>query len=152
MIGDSLYQSNKQDWSTPRWLFDLLNNEFNFDLDVCADNENKKVDRFYSIEDSAFEHHWVGTCWMNPPYGRGISEWMAKAWRSALVPPTKVVCLLPVRSDTKWWHNYAMESSEIRFLNKRLSFGGSSNKAPFPSAIIVFSGRSSPVISSFLCP
>ena len=71
---------------------------------------------------------------MNPPYGRKIGAWMRKALESN----TTVVCLVPARTDTKWWHDYAMKASEIRFVKGRLKFGDSKNSAPFPSAIIVF--------------
>lgn len=58
--------------------------------------------------------------------------------RKALEAKTTVVCLVPARTDTKWWHDYAMKASEIRFVKGRLKFGDSKNSAPFPSAIIVF--------------
>ena len=75
-------------------------------------------------------------CYMNPPYGRTIGKWMEKAvneWRAGAI----VVCLVPARTDTNWWHTYAMQG-EIRFLKGRLKFGGSKNAAPFPSAVVIF--------------
>ena len=75
---------------------------------------------------------------MNPPYGREIGQWVKKAYDSALCGAT-VVCLLPARTDTAWWHDYA-EKGEIELLRGRLKFGGHTNSAPFPSAIVVFVG------------
>ncbi|MEH7246485.1 DNA N-6-adenine-methyltransferase [Neobacillus niacini] len=49
-----------------------------------------------------------------------------------------VVCLIPARTDTKYWHDYVMKADEIRFVKGRLKFGGSKNSAPFPSAVVVF--------------
>jgi site-specific DNA-methyltransferase (adenine-specific) len=73
---------------------------------------------------------------MNPPYGRSIGRWMKKAWEASRSGAT-VVCLVPARTDTKWWHDFAMRG-EIKFLKGRLKFGGCTKSAPFPSAIVVF--------------
>lgn len=127
------------DWSTPQDTFDVLNKEFNFTLDVCATQDNTKCDKFYSPEQDGLSQEWRGVCWMNPPYGRQIKFWMAKAYTSSLEGAT-VVCLVPARTDTAWWHDYATKG-EIRFLRGRLKFGGSKNGAPFPSAVVVFKGK-----------
>lgn len=73
---------------------------------------------------------------MNPPYGSAIGDWMAKAYISSLQGAT-VVCLVPARTDMRWWHDFAMRG-EIRFLQGRLNFGGGQNSAPFPSAVVIF--------------
>jgi len=73
---------------------------------------------------------------MNPPYGREIGIWMKKAYESSLLG-AKVVCLVPARTDTRWWHEYAMKG-EIEFIKGRLKFGDAKNSAPFPSAVVVF--------------
>jgi hypothetical protein len=74
---------------------------------------------------------------MNPPYGREIGLWMKKAYESHKQNGATVVCLVPARTDTAWWHDYAM-NGEITFIRGRLKFGGSKNAAPFPSALVVF--------------
>ena len=84
----------------------------------------------------ALARRWTGVCWMNPPYGRTIGAWMRKAYNASRDGAT-VVCLIPSRTDTAWWHYYAMKG-EIRFMRGRLKFGGAKNSAPFPSAIVVF--------------
>jgi hypothetical protein len=73
---------------------------------------------------------------MNPPYGDEIASWMAKAHEAATHEESTVVCLVPSRTDTVWWHRFAM-THEIRFLRGRLKFGDGKNSAPFPSAIVV---------------
>ena len=73
---------------------------------------------------------------MNPPYGKEIGAWMQKAYESAQ-GGALVVCLVPARTDTKWWHEYAAKG-EVTFVRGRLKFGGQKNSAPFPSAIVVF--------------
>lgn len=141
MLNESLYSSEKMDWSTPQYLFDLLNKEFSFTLDVCATAVNAKCDKFYSPKEDGLIQSWKETAWMNPPYGRGIDKWVKKAYEDSRHNCT-CVCLIPVRSDTRWWHDYVMKSSEIRLLTRRLSFEGSNNKAPFPAAIVVFKSNS----------
>src|SRR5262245_50599239 len=73
---------------------------------------------------------------MNPPYGREIALWMEKAFSSAQAGAT-VVCLVPSRTDSRWWHRFAMQG-EVRFLAGRLRFGNAAHCAPFPSAIVIF--------------
>lgn len=131
--------SSKTDlWETPQWLFDELDREFDFEIDVCAIPENAKCEKYFTPQMDALKQEWQGVCWMNPPYGREIGKWIEKAYKSAQNGAT-VVCLLPARTDTKWFHNYCMKG-QIRFLKGRLKFGGSKNSAPFPSMIVIFKG------------
>ena len=123
-------------WATPAKLYDELNSEFKFTLDVCATIENAKCKKFFTVDDDGLSQEWEGVCWMNPPYGRTIGAWMEKAYRSSLKNAT-VVCLVPSRTDTNWWHDFAM-MGEIRFIKGRLRFGGHKNLAPFPSAVVIF--------------
>jgi phage N-6-adenine-methyltransferase len=133
----NVHFSSKTDlWATPQEFFDKYNALYGFNLDVCANQNNAKCSNFFSIEDNGLEQEWRGSCWMNPPYGREIIHWMRKAYESSLCGAT-VVCLVPARTDTKWWHEYAMKG-DIEFIKGRLKFGNSKNSAPFPSAVIVF--------------
>lgn len=122
---------------TPQWFFDQCNAEFGpFELDVAADAINAKCPRFYDRERNGLLHEWKGRVWCNPPYGRGIGEWVKKAFESAKAGAV-VVCLIPARTDTAWWHDYAMRG-EVRFIRGRLKFGTAQNNAPFPSALVIF--------------
>ena len=123
-------------WATPQDFFVRLNQEFGFEIDVCANDENAKCARYFTKEIDGLSQEWTGVCWMNPPYGRGISAWMRKAYESSLEGAT-VVCLIPARIDTSWWHEYAMKG-EVRYVRGRLKFGGHKNSAPFPCAVVVF--------------
>lgn len=137
-VTDNVHFSSATDlWSTPQKLFDELDNEFHFTLDVCALPENAKCEQFYGPADNGLLQTWIGTCWMNPPYGRAIGKWVAKAHQEAREGVT-VVALLPARTDTQWWHEYVCKASEIRYLRGRLRFGNATNSAPFPSAVVVF--------------
>jgi phage N-6-adenine-methyltransferase len=141
-INNSWYTSTSDDWGTPQALFDELNDEFNFTLDACASAHNFKVNIYFNKEIDALAQRWTGTVWMNPPYGRTIGQWMKKAFEESQKGAT-VVCLVPARTDTAWWHDYAIKG-EVRFLRGRLKFeqpGFDKNSAaPFPSAIVIFKG------------
>jgi len=134
----NIHFSSKTDmWSTPKAFFEEWNDVYNFTLDVCATHENAKCDLYFTKEDDGLAQDWgQHICWMNPPYGREISKWMEKAYEASLKGAT-VVCLVPSRTDTKWWHDYAMKGG-ITFIKGRLKFGNAKNAAPFPSAVVVF--------------
>ena len=123
-------------WATPQDFFDKQNVIYGFTLDVCATADNAKCARYFTETDDGLTQPWQGVCWMNPPYGRTIGHWMRKAYESSLTGAT-VVCLVPSRTDTRWWHDYAMKG-QIEFIRGRLKFGNAANSAPFPSALIVF--------------
>lgn len=134
MNKEVMFSSKTDLWGTPQDLFDELDAEFHFDLDVCALPDNAKCKRYYTPEMDGLSQKWGGCCWCNPPYGRQIGKWVRKAAESG----TTVVMLLPARTDTKWFHDYILGKAEIRFLKGRLKFGGCNNSAPFPSMVVVF--------------
>lgn len=134
-----MFSSKTDLWSTPQYLFDELNSEFNFTLDACATDENAKCEKYYTKEQDGLSQKWGGTVWCNPPYGREIGKWVSKASDSSNDGAT-VVMLIPARTDTRWFHDYIYnkERVNIRFLKGRLKFGNAQNSAPFPSMIVVF--------------
>ncbi|MFZ7905771.1 DNA N-6-adenine-methyltransferase [Staphylococcus hominis] len=135
------YSSKSNEWATPQNLFDELNDEFNFTLDPCATDENAKCSKYFTIEDDGLSKDWANdVVFMNPPYGREIKQWIKKAYEESLNGAT-VVCLIPARTDTTYWHDFIFDkANDIRFLRGRLKFGNSKNSAPFPSAIVVYLG------------
>ncbi len=131
------FSSQTPEWPTPKWLFDALDKEFGFTLDPCSTHTNAKCQKHYTREDNGLLKSWSDeVVFMNPPYGDAIASWMAKAHGAAMHEGATVVCLVPSRTDTAWWHRFSMKH-EIRFLRGRLKFGDGKNSAPFPSAIIV---------------
>lgn len=134
MNTEVMFSSQTDLWATPQELFDELNNEFGFTVDVCALPENAKCKQYYTPEMDGLKQEWTGVVWCNPPYGRQIGKWVEKAAKSTC----RVVMLLPARTDTRWFHDYIYGYAEIRFIKGRLKFGGCNNSAPFPSMICVF--------------
>lgn len=141
----SVRLSDNCHWATPQHVFDALDREFGFTLDVCADETNHKCARYFDEAADGLAQEWTGTVWMNPPYGRTIGKWVRKAADSADAGAV-VVGLLPCRTDTEWWQD-VMRASELRFVRGRLKFGDSDCGAPFPSCIAVWGGARKPVIS-----
>ena len=133
-------------WTTPRDFFDKYNKEFNFTLDAAALAASTLVpDNWYGPDHTdhtrrdAFTRDWAkdsaGPIWLNPPYGRVIKDWVRKANATASGGGL-VICLVPARTDTSWWHDYCIHH-EVRFIRGRLKFGGQKNSAPFPSALVI---------------
>ena len=145
-----IFSSQTGEWATPQDFFDKLDWRFGpFDLDPCATPFNTKCKSFFSEQDDGLEQDWAGhTVFVNPPYGRDIKKWIKKGYEESLkgMPHTKVVMLIPSRTDTKYWHDYVMKASEVYFVKGRLKFGDSNNSAPFPSAVVVFEGSNKPQI------
>lgn len=131
------YSTKKIDWSTPRDFYAGLHRQHRFTLDPCATHGNAVCPRHFTRKENGLKQDWGRhRVFMNPPYGREIGLWMRKAHDSSC-GGALVVCLVPARTDTAWWHDYAARGS-VAFIRGRLKFGGAKNGAPFPSAIVIF--------------
>src|SRR5258708_6578608 len=147
-IAPALYSSRSEEWATPQAFFDTLNAEFHFDLDAAATNENAKCEAYLTKDDDALAQDWSqfgSVIWCNPPYGKEIGKWFARA-RYAQKNGVTVVMLAHARTDTRWWHEHVQGiADEVRFVKGRLRFvglDGVRSSAPFPSAVIVYRGKS----------
>lgn len=130
--------SSSDEWETPAEFFRTLDREFGFTLDPCATVENAKAERYFTVAEDGLAQPWSGRVFMNPPYGRAIGRWVAKAKREAESNAEVVVCLLPARTDTRWWHDHCEAAAERRFIKGRLVFNGAKHNAPFPNVVVVF--------------
>ena len=162
--GGVAHSQKTVEWETPQKLFEKLNKEFNFTIDVCASKENAKCVRYYTKKTNGLAQNWMNeVVFMNPPYGKTLNKWIEKAY-TEFVNGAVVVCLIPSRTDTSYWHNYIIPHAEVRFLRGRLKFKLSSGNgdyieqlgffeedniqyseeniseawAPFPSAVVIF--------------
>jgi len=118
--------SLRQDWRTPRAFYQALNAEFGFDFDPCPPGP-----QFDGLTCT-----WGKVNFINPPF-KGIEKWVAKAYDEAQHGAVSVL-LIPSRTDTRWWHDYVMKASEIRFIKGRLKYDDMKSPAPFPSCVVVF--------------
>jgi hypothetical protein len=120
------FTSLNQNWKTPQAFYQALDAEFNFDFDPCP--PSPKFDGL-SVE-------WGMVNFVNPPY-KNNKNWIKKGYEEFKKGKT-VVFLIPARTDTKYWHEYCMKATEIRFIKGRLKFDGHRNNAPFPSCLVIF--------------
>ncbi len=139
------YTSDRDDWETPRWLFDKIDAIWHFDLDPASNEHNHLCDTYFTAEDDGLAKSWAGhRVFLNPPYGRSIGNWVRKAAEESKKPDTVVVCLIPARTDTRWWwDNVVQSAAEVSFIRGRLKFsigGVEQGTAPFPSALVRFGG------------
>ncbi len=145
---DFFSDHSKDEWETPREIFETLNKEFGFTLDPCCTSKNAKCEKFYTAQENGLLQDWSGeVVFLSPPRGRQTHKWIKKAYESSLKGAT-VVCLVFAKTDTIWWHSYCMKAKNIRFLRGRLKFilnGQSCGDAPFGSAVVVFQGKQAKV-------
>jgi len=135
-VNQTWFNRSKVEYETPDEIFNPLDDEFGFTLDVCADKDNTKCELFYSKEQDSLSRKWQGVCWMNPPFGREMKKWVKKAYESWKEGAT-VVCLLPSRTNTLWWHDWVMKG-EVRFIKGEVTFKGQKNGLWMPMSIVIF--------------
>ncbi len=166
MVSNALFTSKSQEWETPHSFFNKINQTYNFTLDACATEDNKKCEKFFSEQQNGLKQSWANeTVWLNPPYeparnkckkncnrltcekrGHHILEpiagqmaWVKKAYEEVQENNCNcVVCLLPARTDTKLFHHFVMKSSMVVFLKGRLRFVGAPSSSVFPSMLVTF--------------
>lgn len=140
--------ADSDEWYTPNWLFDQLNDEFSFTLDACATEQSAKCERFWTKADDGLARPWGPyRVWLNPPYS-DIGPWAAKAHQETKYLGCElVVALLPAWMDRKWWHRSVEPDRragnvELRFLEGRLRFssplGPGEHNASFPSLLVIW--------------
>lgn len=136
-----IFSHKSDEWGTPAELFNEYNKRFHFTLDPCCTHENAKCTKHYTKDEDGLVQDWTGeTVWCNPPYSN-VYTWCKKALNEAIEHGVTTVMLLPSRTDTRWFHDVVIPWATIRFLRGRLRFGDSKQNAPFPSVIVIFSGK-----------
>lgn len=144
MKTETLFSSANCEWETPKELFEKLDKEYYFHLDVAATNENALCERYYTQETNGLLQSWdvqIGSVWCNPPYGKDIIKWVEKAYTESFTG-VPIVMLIPARTDTRWFHNFVYHKAKIVFLRGRLHYGmngiPSRHPAAFPSMLAIY--------------
>ena len=136
-LNNILFSSKRDNWETPKTLFDNLNNVYHFNVDLCADDNNHLCDEYYTEKNSCLDKDIRGkVIYCNPPYSREMYKFIEKCYKLSFY--NTVVMLLPARTDTKWFHDFIYNKAEIRFIKGRLRFSNSKNVATFPSMIVIY--------------
>lgn len=132
----TLFSTAAQDWSTPQELFDIPDKIWGLDytFDCAADEGNAKCRNWSS---DSLEIPWEGRVWCNPPYSMA-KQFVKKGLEEIAEGRVDLITfLIPARTDTRLWHDLLVPNAEeIVFLRGRVKFGGASNSAPFPSALV----------------
>lgn len=129
--------SQNQEYETPDPLFSLLNDEFHFAIDICASQENNKLERYYSKQDDCFTKDWSETSWINPEF-MVVKKYIKKAFEDSTKFGSTIVMLTLSKTNTNWWRDYVMKAKEVRFINQKLQFKNTKQGLRFPACIIVF--------------
>ena len=153
-MNKALLSSKKMDYCTPQDFFNKLNDEFHFILDAAATDKSAKCKNYFTPKNDGLNQSWVvnggGAVFCNPPYGKNIGKWVKKAYEESQKGLT-IVLLIPVRTDTKYFHDFIYGKAQIRFVKGRLKFTdedgnpcrdkkGKPAAAPFPSMIVIYNG------------
>lgn len=125
-INRALFSKASDEWRTPSDLYKALDAEFKFQFDPCPMDENR----------NGLLVEWKSPAYVNPPYS-DVLAWIEKAYLEFKAGKT-IVMLLPARTCTKWFHEYALKATELRFIRGRLKFGDAKHPAPFPSVLVIF--------------
>lgn len=118
---DSVNES--KEWYTPRNILDAIG--IDFDLDPASSDKANTIIRaknYYTIKDDGLKQNWYGNVWLNPPYGTDVPIWLKKALEENKKNNANVMALIFSRTDTLWFHNYAVKFDKICFLKGRISF------------------------------
>jgi DNA (cytosine-5)-methyltransferase 1 len=133
-------------WRTPRALFEALDAEFAFDIDLAADKTNALVPRWLGpggLEPDALAVDWPSfgrTGWLNPPYSTAmILRFMEAVARHSR--RMTIVTLTPLDPSTEWWE-FTRAAAEIRLMPDRVPYlkadGVTKPGAMFSSAVSIF--------------
>ena len=94
---------------TPKDIWDELNQEFNFTIDVCASNKNHLLPRYYTEKEDGLKQDWTGEIvYCHPPFDGNIGRWVEKASKSKCL----TVMLLPASTHTRYFHRYIWDKEK----------------------------------------
>jgi len=144
VISKENYNSAYQDWQTPPELIGAVLKAINkdhFNMDVCCTQRNVPAKNYLTVKEDGLTVEWDGTCWMNPPYGRMLQQFVRKAYSEAYIERfygyCSVVGLLPVRTDNVYYHKYVLTADGVYFLqgkNFEFLIDGKKNNGEFKNA------------------
>jgi len=142
--GSAALSSGWDCWASPDSILELVYAclDGTPDLDPCSPGRTRcrvRAATHYTEDDNGLLLPWKGKVYMNPPYGRAIGQWTAKAAEEVAIGRASVVIgLIPARTDTTWWHRDVAGRAHVCLLRGRLAFGDGLQSAPFPSALIAW--------------
>jgi len=112
---------NSDHWATPKWLYDELNSEFNFDFDPCP----------LHADFDGLLTEWGKSNFVNPPYNRIDKPKFIKKSFDEWKKGKTCVLLIPASVSTKQFHDLILPNAEIRFIRGRVAFLGTNTKGEY---------------------
>ncbi len=110
-------------WETPKILLEEKLEELNIKpiIDVFASKSNYKFSKYYTQEDSAFNHELTETFFANPEYSN-ITESMKFLYNQHLKHNVTGIILVFAKTSVKWWHRFVEGKAETHFQKGRIRF------------------------------
>jgi hypothetical protein len=112
--------NESQEWYTPKPIFRALGVEF--DVDPCSPGKDVvpwvPAKRHITAAENGLTSDWgTGIAFVNPPYGMDTPAWMKR-----LMEHGNGIGLVFSRTDTSWFHDYAVKADAILFIRSRIKF------------------------------
>ena len=135
-------------WQTPKALFDAIDHEFDFDIDICASDKNSLCQMCFTEKRSALDRQWnlytSANCFINPPYSQ-TQVFMEMAAHQAKFHNLTVVALVNANTDTKWFSDAVKSANEVRLFTGRIGFvkpnGKKASGNPKGQCLIIWRGN-----------
>lgn len=147
----------RQKYGTPQPFFDKQHAVHKFTIDLAADENNAKLNRYWSEDHDALSRSWTGERgWLNPPY-RNVGKWVEKAFNETRHNGCElVVMLINYAPSTKYWHKYIQDETgklicdELKPVKGRIKMIPppglilpKGNRPRYDSAIVIYRGKPS---------
>jgi hypothetical protein len=113
-----LKQSYSVEWYTPAYIFEALKVEF--DLDPCSPPTNiykTPAKNHYTLPTDGLNENWFGCVWLNPPYGKGVDQWLIK-----LANHNNGIALVNINTLTTKYYQQLKKPKAICLVKKRINF------------------------------
>ena len=116
----------KTDWQTPQHILDGARRYWGGQIpcDVATTPQNPtRARRFFAPPDSdGLLETWPAEWWINPPYGKVLKTWLAKAAQEARWGGTGIALLPCARWEQKYFQDVLTEANAVCFIRKRVKF------------------------------
>lgn len=145
--------SESVEWYSPPHIVALATDFLGGEIDIDPAWHPKSPVRAattYTKADDGLSKSWKGRCYINPPYGRTIDDWIAKLVAEHDAGNiTEAVALVPARVDTEWFRR--LDAFPRCFVRGRITFSNADNPAPYPHALIYLGRRTNEFSAAFAC-
>lgn len=133
-----VYEQRTDEYATPKEIILPLSRSIDrFDLDPCAGAEEiPHAAHTYQKEDDGLSQDWFGKVWVNPPYSE-LDSWIDKII-SEQSNTECIIALVPDRINADWFQKGVNHANIVCFHDGCISFGNSSDTAPFGSIYLVY--------------